>query len=93
MSDPSDTYVLPRDVEETNRLDIQHNQIVSGTGGLLVYPSVRLDQVRDVIDCCTGTGAWIKDARKMTSTDTEFDACDISLQQFEGVGVGARDVF
>lgn len=88
-----DSYLLPRTAEETNRLNGQHHHVVRGSGGLLIHPSVRLDQVHEVLDCCTGTGAWIRAARKTASPETAFDACDISLQQFEGSVVGARDIF
>lgn len=48
-------YILPKDVEEGNRLDVQHYLFKLAAGGLYRAP---LRQVRSMLDVACGTGIW-----------------------------------
>ncbi|EPQ54483.1 hypothetical protein GLOTRDRAFT_93980 [Gloeophyllum trabeum ATCC 11539] len=77
-----DVYVLPRNPTEAERLQAQHDHYRRAFGGLLVHPSIDLREHRSILDCCTGTGAWLKDARPAAHPEAVLDACDISLEQY-----------
>lgn len=58
-------YTLPADSEEQSRLDVQHEYLKIGLGGLypapnLVRSALRIDQRRRpiVMDVGTGSGVW-----------------------------------
>ncbi|EPQ54482.1 hypothetical protein GLOTRDRAFT_129845 [Gloeophyllum trabeum ATCC 11539] len=88
-----DFYVLPRDAGESERLQAQHDHLRRSLGGLLVHPSLRLQHRRTILDCCTGTGAWLKDARLAAHPDAILEACDITLEQYHRGDAKADDVF
>lgn len=88
-----DIYVLPRDAGESERLQAQHDHLRRSLGGLLVHPSIDLNNARIILDCCTGTGAWLKDARLSARPDTILEACDITLEQYHRGTAKADDVF
>ncbi|TFK48802.1 hypothetical protein OE88DRAFT_1810211 [Heliocybe sulcata] len=83
MAVEKDVYVLPRNPTEAERLHAQHEHYTRSFGGLLVHPSIDLQEYRSILDCCTGTGAWLRDARVASHAGATFDACDQSLEQYE----------
>jgi len=87
-----DSYILPRNPSEAERLHAQHNHLTRSFAGLLVHPSIELDQQRTILDCCTGTGAWLDEARQEAHPDATFDACDLSMEQRSTITPGT-DVF
>ncbi len=48
-------YVLPKDLDETNRLDFQHYMLRSFFRGNYLAP---IRQPRDILDVGCGTGRW-----------------------------------
>ncbi|KZT28703.1 hypothetical protein NEOLEDRAFT_1057770 [Neolentinus lepideus HHB14362 ss-1] len=88
-----DIYVLPRDAGESERLQAQHDHLKRSLGGLLVHPSIHLTNCGMILDCCTGTGAWLKDARLAAHPDVILEACDITLEQYHRGDAKADDVF
>ncbi|HEU5199751.1 MAG TPA: class I SAM-dependent methyltransferase [Ktedonobacterales bacterium] len=48
-------YVMPKDSEEGNRLDLQHHLFKLAAGGLYRAP---LHQPRSILDVACGTGSW-----------------------------------
>jgi ubiquinone/menaquinone biosynthesis C-methylase UbiE len=51
-------YVLPKDLDETNRLDFQHYMLRSFIKGNYLAP---IGQPRDILDVGCGTGRWAMD--------------------------------
>ncbi|TFK48801.1 hypothetical protein OE88DRAFT_1646899 [Heliocybe sulcata] len=88
-----DIYVLPRDAGESERLQAQNNHLKRSLGGLLVHPAISLTKARMVLDCCTGTGAWLRDARLAARPDAVLEACDISLEQYHRGDAKGDDVW
>jgi ubiquinone/menaquinone biosynthesis C-methylase UbiE len=50
-------YILPNDVEEQNRLDLQHQLALKVLEGRLHLAPIK-DSVQNVLDVATGTGIW-----------------------------------
>lgn len=50
-------YILPKDTEEGNRLDVQHYLFKLAAGGLYRAP-LHTIQPRNMLDVACGTGAW-----------------------------------
>jgi ubiquinone/menaquinone biosynthesis C-methylase UbiE len=50
-------YILPNDVEEQNRLDLQHQLALKLLEGRLHLAPIK-DSVQNVLDVATGTGIW-----------------------------------
>lgn len=88
-----DVYVLPRNPTEAERLQAQNDHYRSSFGGLLVHPSIQLHECRSILDCCTGTGAWLRDARAAARPDATFDACDLTLEQYDKSHSSADEIF
>jgi ubiquinone/menaquinone biosynthesis C-methylase UbiE len=55
-------YVLPRDMEEVNRLDFQHYILRYAFQGLYAVP---LRNPRDILDVGTGTGRWAREMAQL----------------------------
>jgi len=55
-------YVLPRDMEEVNRLDFQHYMLRYAFQGLYAVP---LRNPRDILDVGTGTGRWAREMAQL----------------------------
>ncbi|RKP11059.1 S-adenosyl-L-methionine-dependent methyltransferase [Thamnocephalis sphaerospora] len=66
-NNPSCPYPLPNDLEEINRLDIQHHVIQQVTQRRYFAP---LDNPKRAIDIGTGTGIW------MMETATDYPECE-----------------
>ncbi|GKU06417.1 pyoverdine dityrosine biosynthesis [Fusarium langsethiae] len=82
-----DLYLLPRDEQETKRLDEQHRYIVELCDGFILSPIIQTDRLKMVADVGTGSGAWLidLDARLRAqgeSNNTAFHGFDISDLQF-----------
>jgi ubiquinone/menaquinone biosynthesis C-methylase UbiE len=55
-------YMLPRDMEEINRLDFQHYILRYAFQGLYAVP---LRNPRDILDVGTGTGRWAREMAQL----------------------------
>ncbi|KZT28705.1 hypothetical protein NEOLEDRAFT_1128881 [Neolentinus lepideus HHB14362 ss-1] len=88
-----DVYVLPRNASEAERLQAQNDHYRRSFGGLLVHPSIPLHEYHSILDCCTGTGAWLRDARVAAHAGATFDACDLTLTQYDRDHSRADQVF
>src|SRR5258708_39419939 len=55
-------YMLPRDMEEINRLDFQHYVLRYAFRGLYAAP---LRNPRDILDVGTGTGLWAREMAQL----------------------------
>jgi ubiquinone/menaquinone biosynthesis C-methylase UbiE len=55
-------YLLPRDLEEVNRLDFQHYILRYAFQGLYAVP---LRNPRDILDVGTGTGRWTREMAQL----------------------------
>jgi len=55
-------YMLPRDMEEVNRLDFQHYVLRYAFQGLYAAP---LRNPRDILDVGTGTGRWAREMAQL----------------------------
>ncbi len=55
-------YMLPRDMEEVNRLDFQHYVLRYAFQGLYAAP---LRNPRDILDVGTGTGLWAREMAQL----------------------------
>ncbi len=51
-------YVLPRDIDEMNRLDFQHYVLRQAFGGNFLAP---IEHPRAILDVGTGTGRWARE--------------------------------
>jgi 2-keto-3-deoxy-L-rhamnonate aldolase RhmA/pyoverdine/dityrosine biosynthesis protein Dit1/alpha-ketoglutarate-dependent taurine dioxygenase/SAM-dependent methyltransferase len=83
----NDLYLLPRDEEETKRLDEQHRYIVELCDGFIISPIIQTDRLQMVADVGTGSGAWLIDLDSRLraqgeSNKTTFHGFDISDLQF-----------
>ncbi|KAL8837307.1 MAG: hypothetical protein Q9170_002564 [Blastenia crenularia] len=88
-STPGETYMLPRDAQESQRLDAQHEYMLQMSHGHLTHPSIPLHQLKTVADVATGTGLWLRQLAKNSplpppteGTGPNFVGFDISPQQF-----------
>ncbi|KAI4262734.1 MAG: hypothetical protein L6R42_002093 [Xanthoria sp. 1 TBL-2021] len=88
-SSNGETYMLPRTIQESQRLDAQHEYMRHMSYGHLVHPSIPLHQLHAVADVATGTGRWLRqlaeDAvlpRPVSDQNPTFIGFDISNQQF-----------
>ncbi|KAJ6101981.1 hypothetical protein N7486_004408 [Penicillium sp. IBT 16267x] len=65
-------YFLPRNVEEAERMQNQHEWLKGGANGLVLAP---IDLTRPgmlVLDAATADGYWMQDARSIFPEKTEF---------------------
>jgi ubiquinone/menaquinone biosynthesis C-methylase UbiE len=67
-------YVLPTDLAEVNRLDVQHHAIQAVTGRYFHAP---LNNPKRIVDLGTGTGIWIRELAKMFP-ESELLGVDVS---------------
>ena len=78
--------MLARDVDESKRLEWQHQWIKGIAHNNFIHPSISLRSVCAVADVATGTGAWIRDLAATWpatgSTKPEFFGFDISSEQY-----------
>ncbi|MCJ1225629.1 hypothetical protein MMC12_002278 [Toensbergia leucococca] len=78
---PSDPYVLNRNVAATARLNLQH-YIWKEEMGYLLHPSIPNDRENlRVADVGTGTGIWLLDIAHNLPASAQLEGLDISLDQ------------
>ncbi|KAL8776839.1 MAG: hypothetical protein Q9194_002904 [Teloschistes cf. exilis] len=82
-------YMLPRDTQESQRLDAQHEYFRQLSYGHLIHPSIPARQLHAVADVATGTGLWLRQLadeltlpRPVEGEKPSFVGFDISQQQF-----------
>ena len=88
-----DGYMLPRDNEESKRLNSQHTFMLNLSNERLIHPSIPCKDLRAVADVATGTGVWLREVAASQvitrqtddSTKRAFTGFDISPQQFPSV--------
>ncbi|KAI4253280.1 MAG: hypothetical protein LQ352_003777 [Teloschistes flavicans] len=88
-SGTGETYMLPRDTQESQRLDAQHEYFRQISYGHLIHPSIPARQLHAVADVATGTGVWLRQLaddptvpRPVQGQESSFVGFDISRQQF-----------
>lgn len=82
--------MLPRDNQESQRLNDQHEYFRQLSHGHLIHPSIPARQIHAVADVATGTGLWLRQlADELTLSrpvhgeeSSFFVGFDISQQQF-----------
>lgn len=88
------TYLLPRDISESARLDMQHRGLVACTRSF-AHPSLGdLSQFRTILDNGTGTTVWASNALSggtgdvvvKIHEDAVVEGADISDKQFPKAG-------
>ena len=80
-----DAYMLPRDRNETERLEVQHQFLLALANGHLIHPLVPRKTLQRIADVGTGTGVWLRElteAQGEIHPDPEFVGFDISTEQF-----------
>ncbi|KAL8824066.1 MAG: hypothetical protein Q9191_005325 [Dirinaria sp. TL-2023a] len=83
-----ESYMLPRDSTESERLDSQHEYMRDLGYGHLIHPSINTANIRAIADIGTGTGIWLREtAQQLAGSRSndgtiEFVGFDISSQQF-----------
>ncbi|KAL9582653.1 MAG: hypothetical protein Q9212_003175 [Teloschistes hypoglaucus] len=88
-SGTGETYMLPRDTQESQRLDAQHEYFRQISYGHLIHPSIPAGQLDAVADVATGTGVWLRQLANDPTLphpvqwqQSNFVGFDISQQQF-----------
>lgn len=78
--------MLPRDAQESARLDKQHKFQREIVGGHLIHPSIPKHKLRAFADVGTGTGIWLRELAQehdaVAGKETTYVGFDISTQQF-----------
>ncbi|KAL8960810.1 MAG: hypothetical protein Q9193_002544 [Seirophora villosa] len=59
-SSDGEAYMLPRNVQESQRLEAQHEYMRQLSYGHLIHPSIPIHQLHAVADVATGTGIWLR---------------------------------
>ncbi|KAF4762285.1 hypothetical protein N7455_003216 [Penicillium solitum] len=65
-------YFLPRNVEEAERMQNQHEWLKGGADGLVLAPIDLQRRGMRVLDAATADGYWMKDVKADFPDDTEF---------------------
>lgn len=61
MASPAgETYMLPRNTQESQRLDAQHEYMRQMSHGHLLHPCIPVHLLNSVADVATGTGIWLR---------------------------------
>lgn len=88
-SSDGEAYMLPRNVQESQRLEAQHEYMRQLSYGHLIHPSIPIHQLHAVADVATGTGIWLRQLvedpalpRPAQGQKSNFIGFDISDQQF-----------
>ncbi|RFU32824.1 hypothetical protein B7463_g3513, partial [Scytalidium lignicola] len=77
-------YFLPRNVEEAERMQNQHEWLKGCANGLVLAPINLERRGMRVLDSATADGYWIQDAKSIFPEDTEFVGFDNALKSPEG---------
>lgn len=80
----TEAYQLPRDAQESIRLNTQHNFLRDLNDGVLVHPSIPTDHITAVADVACGTGVWLMDyaSRLARNDNPKLVGFDVSSAQF-----------
>ncbi|KAL8727029.1 MAG: hypothetical protein Q9166_006327 [cf. Caloplaca sp. 2 TL-2023] len=88
-SNVDEAYMLPRNIQESRRLDAQHEYMRALSYGHLIHSSIPARQLHAVADVATGTGVWLRHLaedpalpRSAARQDPSFVGFDISKEQF-----------
>ena len=84
--------MLPRDSEESIRLDFQHEFTKALSDNHLIHRSIPIETIHEVADVGTGTGIWLRDVSSVLNKadihgQGRFVGFDISSQQFPASGL------
>ncbi|KAL8671978.1 MAG: hypothetical protein Q9168_003545 [Polycauliona sp. 1 TL-2023] len=63
-SDEAEAYLLPRNTQESQRLNNLHEFMRQMTYGHLIHPSIPIKQLQAVADIGAGTGIWLQQLAK-----------------------------
>lgn len=98
-SNAADPYALPHDVQETERLNVQHRNLLRTYGGYHIHPTVDLNKPSlRIADIACGSGIWLTEVAKLLP-QSECHGFDISPAQFPSPsdltqqGISARVCF
>ncbi|KAL4949371.1 hypothetical protein BDW69DRAFT_202891 [Aspergillus filifer] len=69
-------YFLPRNVEEAERMQNQHEWLKAGANGLVLAPVDLNRSSMRVLDAATADGYWMQDAKTVFPLDTDFVGFD-----------------
>ena len=86
--------MLPRDRNETERLEVQHQFLLALAHGHLVHPLVPRKTLQRIADVGTGTGIWLRELTKAQGElhpDPEFVGFDISKEQFPPIKAASQE--
>ncbi|KAL8937919.1 MAG: hypothetical protein Q9216_004181 [Gyalolechia sp. 2 TL-2023] len=89
MAEEAEPYMLPRNAQESQRLDAQHEYMRQMSFGHLTHPSIPALRLKAVADIATGTGVWLRQLAEDPALDPptqgeppNFVGFDISSEQF-----------
>ena len=95
----NEKYMFERTIQESNRLNFQHDFCRYWTYGHLLHPCIPLDEVYAVADVATGTGVWLLEVRQHlhkqgahSRQNFRFTGFDISSLQFPADTRGLEDL-
>ena len=85
-----EAYMLPRNSQESKRLNFQHDFLCNLSNGHLIHSSIACKDLRTIADIATGTGIWLQELAESGAISTKaendvkasFVGFDISPQQF-----------
>ena len=84
----------PRDRKEIERLEVQHQCLLTLANGLLIHPLVSRKTLQRIADVGTGTGVWLRELTKAQGElrpDPEFVGFDISKEQFPPIKAASQE--
>jgi len=79
---PGATYILPSDIIEKQRLELQHNLYKVAFGGKLILAPVAFESGDRILDCGAGTGIWLLQLAETLSNDVHLQGIDIENRLF-----------
>ncbi|KAF9888666.1 hypothetical protein FE257_008424 [Aspergillus nanangensis] len=80
-----EVYLFGRNAEESERLNVQHEFMVSLIGSSPLHPSIPTENIVSVADVATGTGIWLSTLPKHLPSNSHrlyLHGFDISSAQF-----------
>jgi SAM-dependent methyltransferase len=82
-----ETYQLPRDEQESLRLNEQHNFVQDFTNKQLIHSCIPVGHITKIADIACGTGVWLRDyaSRHSGFHKVQLFGFDISSSQFPHV--------
>ncbi|EJU06520.1 S-adenosyl-L-methionine-dependent methyltransferase [Dacryopinax primogenitus] len=77
----AETYLLPHDEDERERLQLQHDMLMKYTKSL-IPPSLVLADGDKVLDAGTGSGVWLLEVARMVPSTIALTGIDIEKRLF-----------